>query len=256
MSSHFKDQVVVVTGAAGGIGMEVVREFLSAGAKVIMSDRNEELGRSAISSLPAAHADCASFIACDIADETSIDRLYEHVAKQFSRLDIVINNAGIDGELGSLDQQTTQNIDNVLSVNVRGTALSMRAALRIMRHQRSGVIVNVASIAGHVGFAGSPIYTASKHAILGLTKAAALENARNGIRVCAVSPGAVDTDMTNRFTGRDAAAKANMIDGIPLGRMCEPSEIAKGILFMSSPGAALLVGHTLNLDGGWAGVKA
>ncbi|OBR53152.1 SDR family NAD(P)-dependent oxidoreductase [Paraburkholderia tropica] len=251
----FKEKVVLVTGAAGGIGLETAKRFLHAGASVVLSDRNTVALTDAVQHLHETGLDLASAIACDISDAESVDALYRAIERSFSRLDIVVNNAGIDGELGRLDEQPLENIDNVFNVNIRGTTLSTRAALRLMRLQHSGVIVNVASIAGHVGFPTSSVYTASKHAILGLTKAAALECAAEGIRVCAVSPGAVDTDMTNRFTGRDAAVKDSMIHAIPLGRLCQPDEIANGILFMSSPLAELLVGQTLHLDGGWANVK-
>jgi NAD(P)-dependent dehydrogenase (short-subunit alcohol dehydrogenase family) len=132
----------------------------------------------------------------------------------------------------------------------------LRREVAVMKKQGSGVIVNIASIAGHVGFAGTAVYTAAKHAALGLTKAAALETARHGVRVCAISPGAVDTPMTDRFTGYDEQAKLAMIAGVPLGRLCKPEEIARGALWLCSPDAALMVGQTLNLDGGWANVKA
>lgn len=256
MKFDFKGKVVLVTGAAAGIGWQTAREFLNAGATVVLSDRDGVAVMKAVDQLQKAGFAEAAFMRCDIREEEDIAQLYDTIIKWYGRLDIVVNNAGIDGDLGKLDEQSTVNIDNVFEINIRGTTLSMRAALQHMKQAGSGVIVNVASIAAHVGFAGSPVYTASKHAILGLTKAVALEQARHGIRVCAVSPGAVDTDMTNRFTGRDESVKNAMIEAVPLGRMCSPVEIARGVLFMASPEAELLVGQTLNLDGGWANVKA
>ncbi|WP_186013876.1 SDR family NAD(P)-dependent oxidoreductase [Burkholderia gladioli] len=256
MQYDFNSKIVLVTGAASGIGLQTASEFLNAGATVILSDRNGAAGTEAVDRLHASGLMQAQFIRCDIGEEEDIDQMYDTVINQHGRVDIVVNNAGIDGELGTLDEQSTANIDSVFDVNIRGTTLSTRAAVKRMKQAGRGVIVNVASIAAHVGFARSPVYTASKHAILGLTKAVALENARYGIRVCAVSPGAVDTEMTNRFTGHDQATKKAMVEAVPLGRMCSAGEIARGILFMATQDAALLVGQTLNLDGGWANVKA
>lgn len=253
---NFKEKVVVVTGAAGGIGFETARQFLASGATVVLGDRNESALSHSVEAVHAAGYANASSFPCDVSNVEDVAQMFKITVQQHGKVDVLVNNAGIDGALGRLDEQSITNIEQVYQVNVLGTTLVMREALRHMRPRGTGVIVNVASIAGHVGFAGSPVYTASKHAILGLTKAVALENARNGIRICAVSPGAVDTDMTNRFTGGNEAVKTAMIEAVPLGRMCSPAEIARGILFMASDDASLLVGQTLNLDGGWANVKS
>jgi len=257
---NFAGRTALVTGAASGIGLEIAKAFAECGAIVTLVDRDESGGEQALQIVKQLGSDKASFMRADLSSEDDLIRLYqavsEYVKNDHRQLDIVVNNAGIDGGLGNIENQSTANIDKVLAVNVRGTMLSVREAVRVMKPQGQGVIVNLASIAGHVGFAGSSVYTASKHAILGLTKAVALENARSGIRVCAVSPGAVDTDMTNRFTGRNEANKKAMLESIPLGRMCTPREIARGVLFMACDDAALLIGQTLNLDGGWANVKA
>lgn len=255
MNYSFADKVVLVTGAGEGIGRVTALAFAQAGAEVVLADRNQVSGETALSDIRRAGSTSASFELCDVSDKGDVDRLFATIRERYGRLDVAINNAGVEGELDSIDQQHTSNFDRVMSINLRGTFMCLREEVRFMKSQGSGVVINIASIAGHVGFPGTSVYTASKHAILGLTKAVALETARDGIRVCAISPGAVDTDMTNRFTGRKEENKEAMIAGIPLGRMCAPEEIARGALFLASDDAALFVGQTLNLDGGWAHVK-
>lgn len=166
-----------------------------------------------------------------------------------------MNNAGVEGELGPITAQKSAEFERVMAINVKGVFLCMREEVALMQEQGQGVIENIASIAAHVGFPNASIYTASKHAVLGMTKAVAMVNAGNGIRVCAVSPGAVDAAMTDRFTVADEVAKQAMIAGVPLRRLCQPLEVARGAMFLASDDGRLMVGQTLHLDGGWANVK-
>lgn len=250
---RFKDKVVLVTGSANGIGKATAQEFAKEGAKVAMCDRDAKCGLKTLEELISAGVD-AMFYRCDIAEAQDIQAILEEVGKRYGRLDIAVNNAGVEGALAPLIDQIAEEFDRVLAINVRGTFLCMQEELKIMRKQQSGVIINGVSIAAHVGFPACSAYTASKHAIMGLTKAAALEYATAGIRISAISPGAVDTPMTDRFTG-DEAAKQAMIASIPIKRLCEPREIARGALFLASEDASLMVGQTLHADGGWANVK-
>lgn len=253
-TNRFEGKAVLVTGAADGIGRVTALEFANEGASVILCDRDEHKGRQTCEELMAAGSRDSTFFRCDVGNAEDVATMFEQIRQRYGRLDIALNNAGVEGPLAPIHQQTIEAFDHVLAVNVRGTFLCLREELTLMRQRQSGVIINMASIAAHVGFPNCGIYTATKHAIMGLTKAAAMENASVGIRVCAISPGAVDTDMTNRFTGTEAVKQA-MIAAIPIGRLCQPSEIARGVLFLASDDAALLTGQTLNVDGGWANVK-
>jgi NAD(P)-dependent dehydrogenase (short-subunit alcohol dehydrogenase family) len=253
---RFEGKIVLVTGAAEGIGRLIAIEFAKEGATIIVCDRNEEKGAATLKEIVASGAGHFSFFHCDVSDEAQVAHLFEGIRARYGRLDIAVNNVGVEGELAPIHEQKTAEFDRVIAINLKSAFLCMREELGMMRSKGSGVVINIASIAAHVAFPSASIYTASKHALLGLTKAAALENADKGIRVCAISPGAVDTDMTNRFTGGDEAAKTSMVAGIPIGRLCQPIEIARGALFLASDDAALMIGQTLNLDGGWANVKA
>ncbi|AZE52167.1 3-oxoacyl-ACP reductase [Pseudomonas chlororaphis] len=253
--NRFEGKIVLVTGAAEGIGRITAIEFARAGATVVVCDRNGELGAVTSAEIVADGSIDSTFIQCDVSSEEQVACLFAEIGKRYGRLDIAVNNVGVEGELAPIHKQKALEFDRVIASNLKSTFLCMREELRIMQDAGSGVIINIASIAAHIAFPNASIYTASKHALLGLTKAAALENADKGIRVCAISPGAVDTDMTNRFTGGDEAIKQSMIAGIPIGRMCQPIEIARGALFLASDDAALMIGQTLHLDGGWANVK-
>ena len=254
--SRFDDKIVLVTGSGEGIGRATAIEFARAGATVVVSDRNESTGAATAAEIRQIGVTKSAFIGADVSNEQDVSQLVARIASQFGRLDIAINNAGIEGLVLPIEEQPTSNLDAILAVNVKGTFFCMREEVRAMKPHRRGTIINLASIAAHVGFSGLSIYTASKHAVLGMTKAVALETARYGIRVASVSPGVVQTAMLDRFFGDNIGAREEMIDGVPLGRTCSAQEIARGILFMASDDASLMIGQTLNLDGGWAFVKS
>ena len=255
MTMKFEGKIVSVTGAAGGIGRCTALEFAREGATVILSDRDEAAGLKTLDEVKAAGADRSIFVKTDVTVLGDIEALFARIASTFGRLDIAVNNAGTEGLVTTIDQQTEENFDTVIGTNLRSVFRCMREELKIMRPQKAGVIVNFASIAAHVSFPGLSVYTASKHAVLGMTKVVAQEFIREGVRVSAVSPGIVDTPMLDRFLGGSEEAKAGMAATLPINRSCRPEEIARGVLFLASDDAALMIGQTLNMDGGWAFVK-
>ncbi len=253
---RFTDKIVLVTGSGDGIGRETVLAFAQEGAVVIVSDRDVKAGEATAADVRAAGSKDTVFIEADISDDKAVKALIAAIKTRYGRLDIAVNNAGVEGKVVPIEAQTDENFDHVIGVNVKGTFLCMREEVKLMQAQGSGIIINFASIAAHVGFSGLSVYTASKHAILGMTKAVALENIQRGIRVCSISPGLVDTKMLARFVDHNEDNKKAFEAQVPLGRSCTALEIARGVLFLASSDGALLVGQTLNLDGGWAFVKS
>jgi NAD(P)-dependent dehydrogenase (short-subunit alcohol dehydrogenase family) len=254
--ARFSNKIVLVTGAGEGIGRETALAFAREGATVVLCDRNAQTGAATATEVQRIGNADSSFVAADIAVAAQVKTLFATIGKRYGRLDIAVNNAGVEGLVAPIEEQTDDNFEQVIGVNVRGTFLCTRAEIEMMMPQRAGIIINFASIAAHVGFAGLSVYTASKHAILGMTKAVALEHIKNGIRVAAISPGLVDTEMLARFVDHNEANKKAFETSVPLGRSCTAAEIARGVLFLASDDGALLVGQTLNLDGGWAHVKS
>lgn len=241
---------VLITGALTGIGRATAIAFARQGANVIVSGRREEAGQQLAAQLRELGAR-AEFVRADVRHESDVRQLVQAAIGHFGRLDVAVNNAGTEGELGPLGQQTVDNYHATFDTNVLGTLLSLKYQLPLMLAQGSGSIVNISSIAGQIGFAGAAIYTASKHAVEGLTKAAALEAAAAGVRVNAVAPGPVATDMLDRFTGGDADAKAGLLATIPAGRAARVEEIADAVLFLASDKSTFLTGQTINVDGGY-----
>ncbi|MES2495689.1 MAG: glucose 1-dehydrogenase [Pseudomonadota bacterium] len=252
---RFSGKSVLVTGGAAGIGRAVALEFAKEGANLIVADIDEAMGAECVDLVRQIGAE-AEFIRADISQPDDVSALFAAIVASGTPLDIAINNAGIEGEVGLVEDQNDRNFDRVLAVNVQGTFQCMREEVRLMKPRGSGVIINFASIAAHVGFAGLSVYTASKAAVLAMTKSVALELAQSGVRVASVSPGLVQTAMLERFFAADANAKQQMTGSLPLGRPCDSYEVARGVLFLASDDASLVVGQTLNLDGGWAYVKS
>lgn len=242
-------EIVLVTGAASGIGRATAIAFAQAGAKaVVVADIDQAGGDETVRQVVAAGA-LSEFVRTDVSARDEVDRLVEHTVRQYGRLDVAVNNAGIEGRSAPLVEQTEADWDKVMGVNATGVFLCMRAELPHMIRQSSGAIVNVTSIAGMVGFTWIAPYVASKHAVIGLTKTAALEVAKKGVRVNAVAPGIVRTPMIERFA--DAATLQQMAELEPVGRFGTPEEIANAIVFLGSDRSCFVTGETLVADGGF-----
>jgi NAD(P)-dependent dehydrogenase (short-subunit alcohol dehydrogenase family) len=242
--------VVLVTGALTGIGRATALAFAREGARVVISGRREKDGEALAAEIRRLDAQ-AEFVRADVRAEADVSRLVERTVARFGRLDIAVNNAGTEGELGPLTEITPDNYQATFATNVLGTLLSLKHELRVMLKQGGGSIVNLSSMAGHVGMAGGAIYVASKHAVEGLTKAAALEGASTGVRVNAVAPGPVATAMLDRFVGGNEEIKTGFLATIPAKRAATVDEIAQTILFVASDKAKYLTGQIVTVDGGY-----
>src|SRR5690242_12110782 len=213
-------QVVLITGALTGIGRAAALAFAREGNRVVVSGRHEDAGQALAAELRDLGAE-AEFIRADVRREDDVRSLVDRTVARFGRLDVAVNNAGTEGQPGPVTQQTAETYAATFDTNVLGTLLSMKHELRVMQAQGGGSIVNISSTYGHEGGAGASVYAASKHAVEGMTKSAALEAVRFGVRVNAVAPGPTETGMLNRFTGTPER-KAALSTGVPLGRVAEP----------------------------------
>ncbi len=241
---------VLITGALTGIGRATALAFATEGYNIVISGRRVEAGQQLANELRNKGVE-AEFVQADVTVETQVASLIADTIKRFGRLDVAVNNAGAEGELGPITSQTEVNYRATFETNVLGVLLSLKHELSAMQAQGSGSIINLSSIAGQVGMAGASVYVASKHAVEGLTKSAALEVAASGIRVNAVAPGPVETAMLDRFTGGNADAKSGLISTIPAQRGAQPEEIAQTILFLASDKARFLTGQSIAVDGGY-----
>src|SRR5271169_682544 len=215
--------VVLITGALTGIGRATAFAFARIGSQLVVSGRHDETGHSLAGELRAAGAE-AEFVRADVRVEDEVRVLVDRAVARFGRLDIAVNNAGTEGRPGTLTEQSAEDYRAIFDTNVLGTMLSLKHELRVMRPQAGGAIVNLSSIVGHKALPGAPLYVASKHAVEGLTKAAALEAASFGVRVTAVAPGPIATEMLEQLAG-DADARAALIATVPLGRPGTPDEV-------------------------------
>jgi NAD(P)-dependent dehydrogenase (short-subunit alcohol dehydrogenase family) len=240
--------VVLITGALTGIGHATARAFAHEGARIVVSGRRDEAGQALAKELRALGAE-AEYVQADVRHEDDIRSLVDQTVARFGRLDVAVNNAGTEGKPGPVTEQSADSYSATFETNVLGTLLSMKHELRVMLAQGHGSIVNLSSTLGRIGAPGASVYSASKHAVEGLTKSAALEAAASGVRVNAVAPGPVDTEMLSRFTGT-ADRKAGLVAGVPLKRMGRPEEIAQTIVFLASDKAPFLTGQVIGVDGG------
>jgi len=240
--------VVLITGALTGIGRAAALTFAKGGSGLVVSGRHEEAGQALATELRALGAE-TEFIRADVRRDDEVRELVDRTVARFGRLDAAVNNAGTEGYPGPVTEQSAESYAATFDTNVLGTLLSMKHELRVMQPQGSGSIVNISSTFGHLGARGAAVYAASKHAVEGLTKSAALEAAASGVRVNAVAPGPTETAMLDRFTG-SAERKAGLVAGVPLQRVGEPDEIAHAIVFLASDKSSFTTGQVLFVDGG------
>jgi NAD(P)-dependent dehydrogenase (short-subunit alcohol dehydrogenase family) len=240
--------VVLITGALTGIGRAAAVAFAKEGARIVIAGRREAEGKALEAELRDLGTD-VSFIKADVRHDDELRDLVDQTVARFGRLDAAINTAGTEGRPGPVTEQTAESYAATFDTNVLGTLLSMKHELRVMQAQGSGSIINISSTYGHQGGAGASVYAGSKHAVEGMTKSAALESAKSGVRINAVAPGPIETAMLNRFTGT-AERKAALLKTVPLGRVGDPGDIARAAVFLASEKASFITGQILSVDGG------
>jgi len=248
MENTFKDKVALITGGSSGIGRATALAFARKGTKVIIADwiENEET-MDLIENLGSE----AIFVKCDVSKSADVKALIEKTIAVFGRLDFAYNNAGIEGTSAPTQDCSEENWDKTIAINLKGIWLCMKQEIPEMIKKGKGVIVNCASVAGLVGFQGLPAYVASKHGVIGLTKTAALECAKLGIRINVVCPGVIQTPMIDRLTGKKKDAIDQFTGLEPVGRFGQPEEIANAVIWLCSDEASFVTGVALPVDGGF-----
>jgi NAD(P)-dependent dehydrogenase (short-subunit alcohol dehydrogenase family) len=247
----FTGKVAIVTGGSAGIGRAAAVAFAREGAKVVVASRRIKEGDETVRLVREAGSD-GFFIKTDVAKAADVKAMVEKTVATYGRLDYAFNNAGVvEPKPGPLVEQSEETFDQVVNINVKGVWLSMKYEIPEMLKRGGGAIVNMSSVAGVVGFPGIGIYIASKHAVIGLTKAAAVEYSKLGVRVNAVNPAAIETDMLAHVAGDDPEAKAQMAAGHPIGRIGRPEEVADAVVWLCSDKASFVTGHSLLVDGGY-----
>jgi NAD(P)-dependent dehydrogenase (short-subunit alcohol dehydrogenase family) len=246
----FQGKVALITGGSSGIGRATAVAFAREGAKVVVASRREEEGAETIHLIEQAGSE-GIFVKTNVAKETDIEALIDKAARTFGHIDCAFNNAGVLGTIAPLVEQKIEDYELIMNTNVKGVMLCMKHEIAHMLKNGGGAIVNNSSVFGLIGFPGAAIYVASKHAVLGLTKTAALEVAKSGIRINAVSPGAIQTDMVDLAINGMGASKEHIAAMHPVGRVGTPEEIASAVLYLCSDSASFITGQSLTVDGGF-----
>jgi NAD(P)-dependent dehydrogenase (short-subunit alcohol dehydrogenase family) len=242
-------KVALVTGGTSGIGKATAIAMGAAGAKVVFSGRREAEGEDVAKLIRKSGAECL-FVRSDVSSAADVQALIEKIVASYGRLDVVFNNAGIDLPPKPLHEQSVEDFDKLMAINVRGLFLCLKYQIQQMLTQGAGVIINNSSMGGIIGFAGASSYIASKHAVMGLTRSAALDYAKQGIRINAVNPGMIVTEMTNRLSAAGITLE-HLASIVPMGRMGKPEEIAATVVFLCSDAASYITGQSLLVDGGY-----
>lgn len=248
METIFKNKVAIVTGGAFGIGRATAIAFAKRGAKVVIADWVKDYETL---DLVKKEGGDAIFIKADVSSEADVKNMLDKTIEYYGRLDFAFNNAGVEGITANTHECSVENWDRTIGINLKGVWLCMKYQIPHMLKEGKGAIVNNASIAGLVGFPGIPAYVASKHGVIGLTKNAALEYAKSGIRVNVVCPGVIKTPMIDRFTGKDKEVEKQFASLEPIGRLGEPEEVAEAVIWLCSDASSFITGHPLAVDGGW-----
>lgn len=247
--ARFTGKVVLITGGTSGIGKAAALAFAGEGAKVAVSGRREPEGLAVVEQVKTAGGE-AHFVKADVSKEADVKNLVAQTVARYGRLDVAFNNAGVESAAPAAEF-TEAEYRKVFDANVLGVFLSLKYELPELV-KTGGVVVNTSSVAGHVGMPNTSVYIASKHAVEGITKAVALEYAKQGVRVFAVAPALIETDMAERFTGGLTTDMGRQFAGMhPLGRAGKPEEVAAAVLFLASPASSFMTGHSLPVDGGW-----
>ena len=249
MSAELQGKVAIVTGGTSGIGREAAVLFAKAGAKVVVAGRREVEGKETIELVRGAGGE-GLFVKTDVSRAAEVHALVRKTVEKYGRLDVAFNNAGIEGSWSPIAEQSEEDWDRTIDINLKGTWLCLKYEIQQMLKQGGGgAIVNMASVAGLIGSAGAATYCASKHGVMALTKSAALETARSGIRINVVCPAVIETSMSERLFGAPEMKKFAL--GLhPIGRFGTPMEIAEAVLWMCSDQASFMTGQSLVLDGG------
>jgi NAD(P)-dependent dehydrogenase (short-subunit alcohol dehydrogenase family) len=242
-------KVAIVTGGSSGIGRATAVALAKEGVKIVVASRRAKEGEETVNLVREAGSD-GIFVKTDVADEVSVRSLVEKTVRSYGRLDYAFNNAGVEQTMTPLVEQTVEEFDQIMHINVKGVWLSMKYEIPVMLKSGDGAIVNNSSVAGIMGFPQMAIYIASKHAVLGLSKSAALEYAKSGIRINAIAPGGVETEMANRVNENNPQFLETLTSMHPIGRLANPEEIANAVVWLLSEKASFVLGHTLLVDGG------